>query len=62
MKIETIRFASRSEDDAFFYRTVHHLAAGCLLLGAKDNAVTALLEVVRKAVDERQRHRGSTAR
>ena len=61
MKAETIRFVARNDDEAYFYRTVHHLAAGCLLLDAKDNAVTALLDVVSKAVGERQRRQDETA-
>jgi transcriptional regulator with XRE-family HTH domain len=61
MKMETIRFASRNEDEAYFYRTMHHLAAGCLLLGARDEAVTAVLEVMGRAVGERQERRRQSA-
>lgn len=55
MKMETIRFVSRDDDETYFYRTVHQLAAGCVLLNATDLAVTALLAVVSKAVEESQR-------
>lgn len=49
MKMGTIRFASRNDDEAHFYRTVHQLAIGCLLLGAEDEAVTAILDVMSRA-------------
>lgn len=54
MKVETIRFVARDEDEAYFIRAVHQLAAGCLLLGAREHALTALLDVVSRAVGERQ--------
>lgn len=61
MKMETIRFASRDDDETYFYRTVHQLAAGCLLLDVKESAVTALLDVVSRAVGERQKQRNLAA-
>jgi hypothetical protein len=60
MKMETIRFASRSDDETYFYRMVHQLAAGCVLLDATDLAVTALLTVVSEAVADSQRLQGRT--
>lgn len=54
MRMETIRFASRNNDETYFFRTIHQLAAGCLLLGAQDDAVAAVLEVMGKAVAEQQ--------
>ena len=62
MKMETIRFASRNDDETYFYRTVHQLAAGCVLLNATDHAVTALLAVVSKAVADCQRQNGGPER
>jgi transcriptional regulator with XRE-family HTH domain len=54
MRMETIRFASRNNDETYFFRTIHQLAAGCLLLGAQDDAVAAVLEVMGKAVAQQQ--------
>jgi hypothetical protein len=54
MKIETIRFVARDEDEAYFIRAMHQLAAGCLLLGAREQALTALVGVVSGVVGERQ--------
>jgi hypothetical protein len=54
VKVETIRFATRDEDEAYFYRAMHHLASGCVQMGAREKALTALLEVVTTAVRERQ--------
>lgn len=58
MKMETIRFASRNDDETYFYRTVHQLAAGCVLLNATNHAVIALVAVVSEAVAQSQRLQG----
>ena len=60
MKMETISFASRSDDETYFYKMVHQLAAGCVLLDATDLAVTALLAVVSEAVADSQRQQSRT--
>ncbi|HZM25817.1 MAG TPA: hypothetical protein VFB89_00490 [Gemmatimonadales bacterium] len=39
MRVETIRFVARNEDEAYFIRAMHQLAAGCLLLGAEGGGV-----------------------
>jgi hypothetical protein len=57
-KVETIRFASRNDDETYFYRAVHQLGAGCVLLNARDHAVTALLAVLSRAVADCQRQQG----
>lgn len=61
VKTETILFVSRNDDETHFYRTVHQLATGCVLLNATDHAVTALLTVVREAATDCQRQQGRPA-
>jgi hypothetical protein len=55
LKIETIRFVARDEDEAYFIRAVLQLATGCVLMNAEDDVLTALVDVVTKAVGARQR-------
>lgn len=61
MKVETIRFVVRDEGEAYFIRAIHHLAGGCLFLGVRDRALTALVEVVSGAVEQRAQHREAGA-
>lgn len=62
MKVETIRFVARDDEEAYFYRTMHQLTSGCLMLGAKDDALTAVLEVMARAVGERRRKEGRASK
>jgi hypothetical protein len=60
MKVETIRFVARNDEEAYFIRAVHQLATGCVVLGAREHALTALVDVVSRAVGERQRQEGKS--
>jgi transcriptional regulator with XRE-family HTH domain len=53
VKVETIRFVARNDDEAYFVRAMHHLTGGCLLLGAKDEALAAMLDVMNRAIGRR---------